>query len=331
MLPICWNFRSVALALTLSALSGCAHQSSAARTNSPPTAGAAKGAPAAPRSDPQARAKAFIADVLASGPGLEQRYPLVMLGPALYAEVRAIDPGIAHLGTEVSLQNANDPNATQETRVCVEQACAKFLRAKGLRDFLQPFDSGQFRVANAEAREIMRQRSPDLITKDELATVAVVGPQILGLYAPEEGMVWVELISKPSQVTYSPDTGAPPTPEQRAIDSAKCLKLDSLRLDQTEDEFGANTTAQDFVGDGARLIGMLDNLLLEKKNQASGAWAVQFAFDKQGISKVSAPPKPGVDPSVIARLRETALRHGPYSRGSQLSFSFELTLRPCSK
>jgi hypothetical protein len=331
-------FRSLALALSLGALSGCAHPPSAAAVNSQSSAPAsaskaaaptAKAAPAAV-STPEARAQAFVASVIGGQAGIEQRYSVVILGPALYSAIKALDPSVAQLGTAVELMIPSH-SGKAEGRMCSSETCARFLRAKGLHDFLLPFAAARYRFAASEERAEMLERSPEMFPEATPATVAVAGEQLLGLYTFEEGTVWLELISEPVQLVYDPDPDAPPTPEQRAIESSKCLKLDTVHLNQSDEAFGANTSTQDVLSGVTQVIGLLDARLLEKKSRANGAWTVRITFGPKGIRQVEAPPTPGVDPQVLVRVNQKALGKAPFSRGPQLSIGLDLTLRPCAK
>src|SRR6478609_123522 len=313
-----WILRSIAFGVLGGVLSACAAQSSSAAPHS------------APASASGGHAQAFVTDVLAGGAGLEKRHSLVMVGPALNAEIKALDSSFEHLGNAVELMNPDGQGAALG-RMCSAEACAKFLRAKGLREVLQPFGKGEYRSANATERKIMLERSPDHFPEETPATVAVAGEHVLGIYVIADSMIWIELLSKSYQVTFSPDPDAPSTPEARTIEATRCLSLESVQLDQPEDVFSANTTAQDMASGVSRVVEGLDGLLLEAKSQATGGWSVRFAFDKSGLTKAAAPTKAGVDPAILKRLGDKVAGHSPFSRGPELSFLLELTLRPCAK
>jgi len=273
------------------------------------------------------QARAFVADVLAGGAGLEQRHSLVMVGPALYAEIKAHDASFEHLGTAVELMNPNGQGSAA-ARVCSAEDCASFLRAKGLRDFLRQFGGAEFRSATGAERKIMIERSPDNFPEDAPATVAVADENVLGIYAVTEHMTWIELLSKTFQVTF-PDL-EPPTAEARRIDAARCLKLDSVQLEQPEEAFAKNTSPKDLARGVAQLVDLVDGLLLDVNSQATGTWTIRFAFDDSGVSKVAAAARSGIDRAVFGRIEAGAAGHSPFSRGPELSFQLQLTLRPCS-
>ncbi|HYP99024.1 MAG TPA: hypothetical protein VER96_10130 [Polyangiaceae bacterium] len=312
-----WIVRNIVFGVLVGVLSGCAAQSSSPAPHSTPA------------STSGGHAQAFVADVLAGGAGLERRHSLVIVGPALTAEVKALDSNFEQLGSAVELMNTDGQSAALG-RVCSEETCAKFLHAKGLREVLQPFGKGEYRSPSAAERKIMRERSPDHFPESTPATVAVAGEHVLGIYVVEEHMIWVELLSKPYQVTFAPDPDAPSAPEGNSIEETRCLKLNSVQLDQ-EEKFVENTTPQDLAKGVARIVGLLDELLFEAKSQATGSWTPRFAFDKSGLTKGGASPKSGIDPAIIKQLGEKAAGGGPFSRGPELWFQLEFTLRPCGK
>lgn len=323
MLQSAWWSRSVAFVVLGGVLGGCAQNAA------PPKSQSNAAAKASASSNPEDRAKTFVADVLAGGADLEKKHSLVMVGPALAAEIEARQPSFDHLGSAVSIMNESHEEAGVG-RMCGDETCSAFLRAKGLRDVLLPFAAAQYRSATVSERQTMLDRSPNGFPEDTVATTAVAGNQVLGIYAFVEGMVWLELISKPFQVTHSASEELA-TPEQKAIDAARCIKLEVVELDQPEDVFAANTSAEDVASGVSRLVVLLDSLLLKENSQATGPWKLKLSFAKNGLNGFFAPPKPGVDSSLIKQLGDLAAGQLPASRGPELSFQLELTLRPCSK
>ncbi len=275
--------------------------------------------------------RAFVGDILGRRAEREKTHSLLVLGPALYSEVMAHDAGFEKLGTGVVVLNPQRPGATTTSRMCSNATCAEFLRAGGLRMALGAFSSATYREPTPEERRVMLERSPELLPKDSPATVATVGAQRLAFYALEGSVVWVELISKPAMETFEPSDGAPPSEVSKAIASTKCLKLDSVQLDQAEEVFLEQTTG-DSLGNGvAEVVHELDKLLLERKSDAAGSWTLRVTFGSRGISIVAAPPHAGVEPIVLDLLGRRLLNHGPVSLGAQLSLTLQLTLRACPR
>lgn len=198
---------SLALLLTLASLSACGASlgskdsaSAASRASAAPAAEAGAQAPSAKSA--RRLAAEFVEAVVSEGGAKGELGGLVFLGPALYAQVAALDPDAKTLGTAVTLMNPDVPGSVQETRMCAGESCTAFLHTQGLRSVLGPFVHASYRPPTSGELGVMLALSPSVMPADTPAIVGVAGDERIGFFAWEGHIVWLDLLSASEVIVY---------------------------------------------------------------------------------------------------------------------------------